>query len=87
MRLLYTDTDSVIIHVRTEDLYEDMEKNMDVYDTSNFDICNPLYSNHNRKVVGKFKDEQGRKLMTAFVGLRPKMYSYTGESQGKGRRV
>ena len=42
VRLLYTDTESVIIHVRTEDLYGDMKKNMDVYDTSNFDICNPL---------------------------------------------
>ena len=87
VRLLYTDTGSVIIHVRTEDLYEDMKKNMDVYDTIHFAICNPLYSNRNKKVLGKFKDELGGKVMTEFVGLRPKMSSYTGENQGKGRRV
>ena len=28
-------------------------------------------------MVGKFKDETGGKKITEFVGLRPKMYSYT----------
>ena len=83
IRLLYTDTDSVVIHVSTEDLYEDMRKNMQLYDTSNFSEDHPLYSTTNNKVVGKFKDELGGKIMTEFIGLRPKMYSYTGEETGK----
>ena len=83
VRLLYTDTDSVIIHVRTDDLYEDMKKNMDLYDTSNFPEDHPSYCTTNKKVVGKFKDELGGKIMTEFVGLRPKMYSYHGEESGK----
>ena len=52
VRLLYTDTDSVIIHVRTDDLYEDMKKNMDLYDTSNFPEDHPSYCTTNKKVVG-----------------------------------
>ena len=34
-----------------------------------------LYSIQNKKVVGKFKDEVGGRLITEFVGLRSKMYS------------
>ena len=72
VRLLYTDTDSLILEVQTEDLYADMgEPEMaDEYDTSNFSSEHPLHSNHNKKVVGKFKDELGGKLLKEFVGLR-----------------
>ena len=83
VRLLYTDTDSVVIYVSAEDLYEDMRKNMQLYDTSNFPEDDPLYSTTNKKVVGKSKDELGGKLMIEFIGLRPKMYSFTGEESGK----
>ena len=87
VRLLYTDTDSVVIHVTTEDMYEDMRKNMQLYGTSNFLEDHPLYSTTNKKVVGKFKDELGAIIMTEFIGLRPKMYSYTGEESEKRAKV
>ena len=70
VRLLYTDTDSLILEFQTEDLYADMGRNPDVYDTSNFPTNHPLYSEVNKKVVGKFKDELGGKLLKEFVGLR-----------------
>jgi len=34
-------------------------------------------------VVGKFKDETGGKKITEFVGLRPKMYSFTVHNDKK----
>ena len=83
IRLLYTDTDSVIIHVQTEDIYQDMQANISDYDTSNYPADHPLYSDQNKKVTGKFKDELGGRLMTEFIGIRPKMYSYVGEESGK----
>ena len=83
IKLLYTDTDSVIIHVQTEDIYQDMAQNLDDYDTSNYQPSHPLFSNTNKKVIGKFKDELGGTVMTEFVGIRPKMYSYVGEDSGK----
>ena len=82
VRLLYTDTDSLIVKVDTEDIYADMSLNADLYDTSNFPEDHPLYSTTNKK-VGKFKDELGGKVLTEFIGLRPKMYSYAGEDSGK----
>ena len=83
VRLLYTDTDSLIVKVDTEDVYGDMKKNLDDYDTSNYSPGHPLFSTANKKVIGKFKDELGGRLMTEFIGLRPKMYSYAGEDSGK----
>ena len=83
VKLLYTDTDSVIVHVQTDDLYKDMLESAAIYDTSNYPASHPLYSTNNKKVIGKFKDELGGKVMTEFVGIRPKMYSYTGEESGK----
>ena len=83
IQLLYTDTDSVIIHVQTEDIYQDMQANISDYDTSNYTPGHPLYSDQNKKVIGKFKDELGGKVMTEFIGIRPKMYSYVGEDSGK----
>ena len=84
VRLLYTDTDSVVIHVQTEDIYADMAQNLNDYDTSNnYSPGHPLFSDQNKKVIGKFKDELGGKVMTEFIGIRPKMYSFIGEESGK----
>ena len=83
IRLLYTDTDSLIVHVQTDDLYKDMAQNLDDYDTSNYQSDHPLFSTANKKIIGKFKDELGGKVMTEFIGIRPKMYSYVGEESGK----
>lgn len=83
LQLLYTDTDSVIIRVATDDIYDDMVQHREQYDTSNYPEDHKLHSTANKKVVGKFKDEVGGKLLTEFVGLRSKMYSYIGEESGK----
>ena len=83
IKLLYTDTDSVIVRVQTGNIYADMERNLDEYDTSNYPADHPLFSMANKKVIGKMKDELGGRLMTEFIGLRPKMYSYDGEDSGK----
>ena len=44
-------------------------------DTSNYPPDHPLYSTHNKNVVGKFKDEVKGKIIEGFVGLRSKMYT------------
>jgi hypothetical protein len=75
LTLLFTDTDSLCLHIQTDDLYSDMLEDLDKYDTSNYDRDSPLYSTTNAKVVGKIKDECGGKPIAEFVGLRAKMYS------------
>ena len=79
IRLCYTDTDSFIMHIKTNDFHKDISADVNKwFDTSN---CNkndhrPLEIGKNKKVLGKFKDELGGKIMTKFVALRAKTYSF-----------
>ena len=76
-KLCYRDTDSFIIHIKTEDVYEDIPDDVEKrFDTSNYEVNRPLPKGKNKKVIGLMKDELGGKIMTKFVGLRPKTYSY-----------
>src|SRR5688572_14037886 len=74
-RLLFTDTDSLCYHITTDDVYRDMQKQLDEYDTSDFPNDHFLFSRNNAKVIGKFKDETNGVAASEFVGLRSKMYS------------
>src|SRR5215469_11550703 len=74
-RLLFTDTDSLCYHIETPDVYDDMLKSADLYDTSDYPTEHRLYSSQNAKTIGKFKDECAGKPPIAFVGLCSKMYS------------
>ena len=73
--LLYTDTDSLLVEIETDDVYKDIEKNKDLYDTSDYPKEHKLYSNINKKVLSKMKDECNGTPIVEFVGLRSKMYS------------
>ena len=73
----YMDTDSFIIHVKTEDFYEDITNDVEKnYDTSNHTCERPLPVSKNKKVIGLMKDELGGKITEEFVGLRTTCYLY-----------
>lgn len=73
--LAYTDTDSFVLHVKTDDFYADMKDNLDRYDTSDYPENNRFQMPRvNKKIPGLFKDELNSEIITKFVGLRSKMY-------------
>ena len=74
-RLLFTHTDSLCYKIHTDDLYDDMTRKLQHYDTSAYPKTHPLYSPVNTKVIGKFKDETNSIPFKEFVGLRAKMYN------------
>ena len=77
VKLCYTDTDSFIINIKTKDFYKDIATDVeDRFDTSNYEVDRPLPTGKNKKVIGLMKDELGGKVVTEFVALRPKTYSY-----------
>ena len=75
--LVASDTDSIFLNVKTENIYKDMEKIKDELDASGYPKDHPLYSEENKKVIGKFKDELNGKIMNEIVYLKSKAYSYT----------
>lgn len=76
-KLLYTDTDSVIYLIKTEDFYYDMKSNSDIFDLSNYNKSHILYSEKNKKVIGKMKDECAKGIIIEWISLKPKLYNYT----------
>ena len=87
-KLCYMDTDSFIINVKTEDVYEDIAKDVEKrFDTSNYEVNRSLPIGNNKKVIGLMKDELGGKIMTEFVALRPKTYSYLTDDDNNDKKV
>ena len=62
------DTDSFVIHIKTENLYEDIADDVEKW----FDKSN--YDEHDKRTLPI--DELGRKIMGEFAALRAKTYSY-----------
>ena len=76
-QLCYMDTDSLIYHIKTEDFHEDIADDVSArFDTSGYCPNRPLPIGLNKKVIGLMIDELGGAIMTEFVALRPKLYSY-----------
>ena len=77
-QLCYMDTDSLVYHIKTEDFYADIENDVEEkFDTSGYiSDHRPLPIGKKKKVIGLMKDELGGTIMTEFVWLRPKLYSY-----------
>ena len=70
-KLSYMDTDSSIVHVKADDIYEDFAKNGETkFDTLNFEIDRPLPKGKKKKVMGVMKDELGGQIIKEFVALQ-----------------
>ena len=89
-KLCYTDTDSFIIYIKTEDFFEDISNDVEKwFDTSNFDQNDkrPLPIGKNKKVPGLFKDEFRGKIITEFVAFRPKAYAYLDDDGNNHKKA
>ena len=88
-KLLFTDTDSFLYEIQTEDFYKDIAGDVrDRFDTSDYPEGHPsgIPTGINKKVLGKFKDEAAGKVIKEFVGLRAKLYSYKMDEGKENKR-
>ena len=79
LKLRYMDTDSLVYDIKAEDFYEDIANDVEArFDTSGYRKTDfrLLPIGLNIKVIGLMKDELEGKIMTKFVAMIPKLYSY-----------
>ena len=89
-KLCYTDIDSFVIHIFTENFFDDINNDIKRwFDTSNYDKNDksPLETGMNKKVIGMFEDELGGKIMNEFCALRAKTYAYSIDDESGKKKA
>jgi hypothetical protein len=72
IRLMYTDTDSLLYWVMTENLEDDLKKMKKDFDFHKLPKDHPLYNSRNKMIPGKFKLEHKGEYIQEAVALGPK---------------
>ena len=86
VRLCYMDTDSFVMHVKTNDFYKDISDDVDNrFGTSNYEVKRPLPIGKNKKFIGLMKDELGGEIITEFIALRPKTLTDNDKTDKKAK--
>eukprot|EP00116_Pleurobrachia_bachei_P000927 sb/3461189/ len=78
IKLLFSDTDSFVYAVYTEDGYKDLFEMKDLMDLAGYlpdSILGPFRELKNKKVPGKFSDELPTEIVREVISLKPKLYS------------
>lgn len=76
---MYTDTDSLIYVIYTDDIFEDYKKYKELWETfdgSDLPKDHPLYTTERKGQYGCFKDDTKGKLIKRAIALRVKMYAF-----------
>ena len=69
-KLLFTDRDSLVYEIKSEDFYEDFYEDKNLFDFSDYPLESKFFDPANKKVIGKMKDEFKGKIISEFVGLK-----------------
>ena len=72
---MFTDTDSFVYEIKTEDVYEDFYEDKNLFNYGDYPLNSKFCDPVNKKVVGKIKDEFKGRIISEFVGLKSKIYS------------
>ena len=90
VEVLYSDTDSLVLKIETDDFFKDISGDVaEWFDTNDFPKDHPAVLEglpivkENKKKIGLMKDECGGKILTEWVALRPKLYSLLTEGGEK----
>ena len=87
-KLCYVDTYSFIIHIKTEDVYEDIAEDVEKrFNISNYEVNKPLLREKNKKKIELRKDDLVGNVMTECTALTPKTYSDLMDNGDSDKKV
>ena len=75
-KLLFTDTDSLMYEIKTEDVYDDFSGNKEMLDFINYSTESKYYDGSNKLVIGKMKDETRGVVFEESIRLKPNIYLF-----------
>ena len=79
-KLLFTDSDSLMYEIKTENVSEDFSSDKELFDLTNCWTKSIYYDDANRSVIGKLKEKTGGVAIKEFVRLKPKTYLLLAEN-------
>ena len=71
---MFTDTDSLVYEIKSEDVYEDFYKDKNLFDFSDYPLNSKFFDPVSKKVIDKMKDEFRGRIINEFIVLKSKMY-------------
>ena len=83
----YSDTDSLMYEIKTEDVYKDFSNSKKMFDFSNYSTKSKYYDNSNKLVVRRMEDETAGVPIEELVRLKPKMYSYLVDDNSEHKKA
>ena len=87
-KLCCMDRDSFIVFIKTDDIYKDIEEDVETrFDTSNYELDRSLPKRKKKNEIELMKDELGGKIMTKFNGLRAKTYFYLIDDDSEDKKA
>ena len=79
-RLLFSDTDSLMYEITSEDVYEDFSNDKEIFESK-------YYDESNKVVVGRMKDEAGGFEAEEIAALKPKMYLFLVDDRSEHKKA
>ena len=70
---MFTDTDSLVYKIKTEDGYEDFYQEKSLFVFSNYPLNSKFFNPVNKNDIRKMKNEFKGNIISEFVGLKTKM--------------
>ena len=80
-----TDTDSLLLAIRTRNLVDDISTMKKFFDCSNYPPTHRLWDPTTKNKLFMLKDECAGSVLCEFIGLRSKMYSYKVTYEGEDK--
>ena len=86
-RVLLTGTDSLMYETKTEDVYEDLGNDKEMFDFSKYSTKSKYYDDSNKLGLRKMNNETGCIAIEELVGLKPKMYSFLVDDNSEHKKA